>query len=126
TVTNCGSPPVSDFAEDTTVVCVGGCVQFTDISTNSPTAWSWTINPTTGVTPATSTLQNPSICFNTAGTYDVTLQASNSIGAGTTKIKAAHITVNKCLSPPVADFNYQKDICKDSCVLYTDKSTSDT
>ena len=46
-------------------------------STGIPTAWAWTFP---GGTPATSTLQNPTVTYNTAGTYDVTLNASNAVG----------------------------------------------
>jgi PKD repeat protein len=60
----------TDFVADTHLVCAGSPVQFTDLSTNSPTSWAWTF---AGGTPATSTAQNPSVTFATSGVHSVTL-----------------------------------------------------
>jgi PKD repeat protein len=72
-----GDAPVADFSGTPTTVVEGGTVDFTDLSTNNPTSWSWDFP---GGTPATSTDQNPSIVYNTAGTYNVTLTVSNANG----------------------------------------------
>ncbi|HNF49180.1 MAG TPA: PKD domain-containing protein, partial [Chitinophagales bacterium] len=74
------SAPVANFTSNKTTVCVGGTVAFTDNSSNTPTSWSWTF---AGGTPATSTLQNPTVTYNSAGTYTVTLTATNSLGSNT-------------------------------------------
>src|SRR5205085_3101755 len=58
--------PVANFSANPTQVCKGGSLAFTDLSTNTPTSWNWTF---AGGTPATSTVQNPVITYNTAGTY---------------------------------------------------------
>jgi PKD repeat protein len=84
------NPPEANFAASPTNVCAGGQVQFTDLSTNNPTSWSWTFP---GGTPGTSTQQNPIITYNTPGTYSVTLEATNIYG-NDTEIKNAYITVN--------------------------------
>lgn len=79
TVDNC-QQPIADFSF-TGSVCEGSCITFTDLSTDA-TAWEWTF---AGGTPATSTAQDPgTICFATAGTYDVELIVSNSVGSDTT------------------------------------------
>jgi PKD repeat protein len=65
-------------------------VSFTDQSTNNPTSWSWSFP---GGTPSTSTAQNPTITYNTAGTYSVTLTAANSAGSDP-ETKTNYITVN--------------------------------
>jgi PKD repeat protein len=76
-------PPVANFTANDTSVYEGDSVNFTDQSTNSPTSWSWTFE---GGTPSSSTAQNPSVTYNTAGTYDVALTATNSAGSdGETK-----------------------------------------
>jgi PKD repeat protein len=62
-------------------------VQFTDLSTNNPTSWSWNLGNTN-----TSTLQNPSTTYITPGTYTVTLTATNSSGSNT-KTVVGYITV---------------------------------
>ncbi len=82
--------PIADFLYNKTRVCSGDSLLLTDISTNgAPSTWAWT---TTGGVPATSTLQNPYITYNTPGTYTVTLVASNAAGTDT-ETKTALITV---------------------------------
>lgn len=83
-------PPVADFVGTPTTVVVGNSVAFTDLSTNAPTSWSWTF---AGGTPATSTLQNPTITYNTVGQYNVTLIASNVGGSSSPVTKTAYINV---------------------------------
>lgn len=61
-------------------------VAFTDTSTNIPTAWSWTFGDGT-----TSTSQNPTHTYTTAGSYTVTLQATNA--GGSTSVTQT-VTVN--------------------------------
>ncbi|MCK5059281.1 MAG: PKD domain-containing protein [Candidatus Aminicenantes bacterium] len=83
-------PPVANFTANDTTVEEGDSVSFTDQSTNNPTSWSWTFE---GGTPSGSTAQNPSVTYNTAGTYDVSLTATNSAGSdGETKTN--YITVS--------------------------------
>ncbi|MBQ1653257.1 MAG: PKD domain-containing protein, partial [Bacteroidales bacterium] len=60
-----GIAPTADFSASETIVPFGSSVTFTDLSTNMPTSWSWTFN---GGTPATSTVQNPRVTYNTPGT----------------------------------------------------------
>lgn len=69
------------FTADNTGVCEGDVVNFTDNSIGNIVSWSWTFE---GGTPATSSLQNPSITYNTAGSYDVTLEVSDGSGTSTT------------------------------------------
>ncbi len=82
-------PPVADFIADNTNIFEGNNVNFTDLSTGNPTSWSWNFP---GGTPATSTDQNPTVDYNTAGTYDVTLIATNDEGSDT-ETKLNYITV---------------------------------
>ena len=81
--------PVADFSADATTVLAGTTVNFTDESANNPTSWSWTFN---GGTTSTSTSQNPSVTYNTVGTYNVSLTATNDIGSDT-ETKTAYIEV---------------------------------
>jgi len=83
-------PPVADFTASDTDIDEGDSVTFTDTSTNNPTSWSWTFE---GGTPGTSTAQNPTVTYNTEGTYNVTLTATNSAGSdGETKIDYITVT----------------------------------
>jgi len=52
-------------------------VDFTDTSTNMPTSWLWDFGDGVG----TSTAQNPTYAYATAGHYDVTLTATNATGS---------------------------------------------
>jgi Zn-dependent metalloprotease len=82
-------PPVAEFTASATTVTVGGSVTFTDQSTNDPTSWNWSFE---GGTPSSSTAQNPTVTYNTVGTFNVSLTATNSAGSdGETKVD--YITV---------------------------------
>jgi PKD repeat protein len=85
------SPPVADFTANLTVIAAGASISFTDLSTNSPTSWAWTFS---GGTPATSSLQNPVITYNTPGIFNVQLIAANA-GGSNTMLKTAYITVTE-------------------------------
>ncbi len=76
------STPLSSFSSNNQI-CIGSGATFFDLSTNSPTSWLWSVNPNTGVTITSPSSQNPSILFSFAGTYSVSLIASNSNGPGT-------------------------------------------
>lgn len=82
-------PVVADFSADVTSPIEGGTVAFTDLSTGTPTEWSWTLP---GATPDASVAQNPSVVYSTAGTYTVSLTASK-VGSTDTEIKTDYITV---------------------------------
>lgn len=82
-------PVVADFTASQTSVCAGGSVSFTDASTGAPSSWSWSF---AGGSPSSSTSQNPSVVYNTAGTYTVSLTASGTSGSDA-EVKTAYITV---------------------------------
>ena len=93
-----GSPPVANFTGNPTSGYTPLTVAFTDTSTNTPTAWSWTFGDS-----GTSTSQNPSHQYTSAGSFTVTLTATNSYGSdGETKTN--YITASTPPSPPVANF----------------------
>jgi len=105
---NCPAiPPVANFSASPTTVCVGSTAVFTDLTTNSPVAWAWTFP---GGTPASSTVQNPSVVYNTVGTYNVTLTATNIYGANTLTM-TGYITV---IALPVANAGINATICNGS------------
>ncbi len=118
TVNSCAGPTAIINASQTSI-CAGQCITFADASTGNPTSWNWTFN---GGTPSSSTQQNPgSVCFNSPGTYNVTLQVSDGSNTDDTTIV---ITVNNCSSGPVANFSAsQTTICASTCINFTDQST---
>ena len=91
-------PPVAEFYASPTSGTAPLAVQFTDASTNAPTAWSWTFGD-----GGTSDQQHPSHTYNEPGTYTVSLTATNA-GGSDTKTKTGHITVTAPILPPVAGF----------------------
>lgn len=96
TQTVSGSMPVADFSGNVTTVAPGGAVNFTDLSTGSPTSWVWSFP---GASTPSSTMQNPSnIVYPTIGCYDVTLTAVNSFGSDV-ESKVCYIDVT---CPPFA------------------------
>jgi len=81
--------PVANFAPATAAVCEGQTVTYTSTSTNA-TSYSWSFP---GGTPSTSTVANPVITYNAAGTYDASLTATNAVGSDT-KTVTGLVTVN--------------------------------
>lgn len=83
-------PPEANFSGTPTSVTVGNTVQFNDLSLNDPTSWSWIFD---GGTPATSSIQNPLISYETEGVYTVSLTVTNNEGSDT-KTVTNYITVS--------------------------------
>ncbi|MCF8244899.1 MAG: PKD domain-containing protein [Saprospiraceae bacterium] len=84
------TPPTAGFTANNTTGCAPLTVQFTNQSSANATTFAWTFP---GGTPGTSSAQNPSVTYSTAGTYTVTLTASNSAGSNTST-QTNYITVN--------------------------------
>lgn len=90
-----GPAPVADFSGTPTTITAGQSVNFNDLSINTPTSWSWTF---TGGSPGSSAMQNPTnIVYSAAGTYTVSLTATNANGTDT-ETKTGYITVNPASS----------------------------
>ncbi len=117
------TPTVANFSADVTTVTVGGTVNFTDLSTNNPTSWAWTFD---GGTPATSTSQNPAVVYNTAGTYQVALTATNAFG-NDTETKLAYIVVNPpAYCPAGSNSSAYEYISRFQCNTINKTSTAST
>jgi bacillolysin len=85
-----GLAPVSNFTVDYKSGSAPLHVKYVDLSTNDPTSWQWTFE---GGTPSSSTEKNPEVDYTTAGTYKVSLIASNSYGSNT-NTKESYIVVS--------------------------------
>jgi len=91
-------------------------VTFTDISTGSPTSWSWTFGD-----GSTSNVQNPVHKYTQTGKYTVKLTVSNAAGSNSIT-KSSYINV---LIPPIASFNATLTTGKAPLtVTFIDKSTN--
>ena len=90
--------PVAGFSGTPTSGATPLTVTFTDVSSNSPTSWSWDFGDSN-----TSTVQNPVHTYSSAGTYTVTLTATNA-GGSDDEVKTDYITVSASPVAPVAAF----------------------
>ena len=89
--------PTCGITASSTSITAGGTVTFSDGSSGVPDTWAWNFDNTSqgGVSPASSTVQNPgTITYSTPGTYEVELFASNAQGNCNTTIT---ITVSASL-----------------------------
>ncbi|MFW6302534.1 MAG: PKD domain-containing protein, partial [Bacteroidales bacterium] len=123
--------PTADFSASATTVNVGGTVDFTDISSGNPSSWDWTFD---GGTPDTETAQNPSVTYNTAGTYDVSMTATNAYGSDTeTKTGYVNVLVDYCDAGSddetemyIADFSFNTIANASNAANYTDFTAQST
>ncbi len=76
---NVSTPITVAFQASNTNACSGLVVNFTDNTSPTATSWNWTITPSTYtfVNNTSASSQNPSIKFNTAGSYTIKLVAGN-------------------------------------------------
>jgi PKD repeat protein len=88
--------PIADFTATPTSGTAPLTVQFNDTSPNSPTAWAWDYGDGN-----TSSEQSPTHEYAFAGTFHVSLTATNSGGSNTSQ-KSNYITVT--VPAPVANF----------------------
>lgn len=101
---NCfpAAPPTANFSSSESSGCVPLTINFIDQSTGGPTSWQWTFP---GGDPGTSSLQNPTVTYNTKGSYNVTLTVSNPAGSNT-KTESNYINANDV---PTTYFEYIPD-----------------
>lgn len=75
---NTGSAPSAAFNTSFSPGCISTALQFNDVSSNAPTSWAWSFP---GGSPATSSLQNPSVTYAATGIFTVNLISSNINGS---------------------------------------------
>jgi PKD repeat protein len=85
--------PVANFTATPTSGMAPLTVRFTDTSTNSPINWSWSFGD-----GSTDTMENPVHVYTGAGTYNVSLNATNAAGSNTVT-KTGYITVTGSNNP---------------------------
>jgi PKD repeat protein len=93
--------PVANFTANVTNGTEPLTVEFTDISTGSPTSWQWDFNNDGTVD---STEKTPIYTYSTAGNYTVNLTVAN-VGGNDSEVKTEYIVVSEPLpGAPVANF----------------------
>jgi PKD repeat protein len=117
-----GSPtPVSSFNSSATGTnCTGASISFSDQSSNTPTAWSWSVAPSNGASISSASAQNPNITFQTAGIYTVSMQATNANGQGI----AVSQTITISATPAISVSGSVQTICANEAVSYTASGAS--
>lgn len=90
--------PAANFEATPTTVEKNSYVAFTDLSTNEPTLWTWQFP---GGSPTYSNDANPTVLYEGAGVYDVTLTVRNAAG-GDEITKQGYIEIT---APQVIDID---------------------
>ena len=90
-------------------------INFNDLSTGNPTAWSWDFGD-----GSTSTLQNPSHTYSTNGTYSVTLSISSALCSDSI---SQTIIVGTITPTCAAAFYYAPDSSNQNLIDFFDIST---
>lgn len=84
-------------------VCEGGTVNFSAVTINgSATTWNWSFP---GGSPSSSTLSTPSISYASAGTYNVSVTASNSSGSNSTTSNSYVVVLPNTAQKPASSFS---------------------
>jgi len=113
---------IACFEASSTEVCMGDVITLKDNSAYTPTSWNWTITPTTftytGGTNANS--QNPQVIFTAAGSYDIQLNATNSIGSDLAT-KSAYINVSSATNASAFNNDFETEA---TCSTASDCATT--
>lgn len=107
---------VADFSASTTIIPVGGTINFQDLSSGKPNEWKWYFQ---GGNPSESTEQNPSgIRFERFGVMNVKLVVSNEYNTDSI-VKEEYIDVRAVVSPNPSkgEVNILTDINNESEVI---------
>jgi gliding motility-associated-like protein len=92
--------PTATIVPPAGTLCTGQSLIFTSLTTNTPTAYSWTISPNNGVNYAFGTSQpSVGVTFTNSGIYSVSLTVSNASGT-TTAVNSVSIGL-----APIAAFS---------------------
>ncbi|MEO8274097.1 MAG: PKD domain-containing protein [Chloroflexota bacterium] len=112
-----GTGPTASFTGSPTTTTIGTNVAFDSTSsTGSPTIWAWTFGD-----GGTSSSQNPTHPYSSAGTYTVALTVTNANGSNT-QTRTGYITISA--PTPVADFTASTTTpAVGASVTFTDTST---
>lgn len=113
--------PIADFTYSADTIQVGTSVTFTDISSNTPSSWSWSLG---GASPSAASTQNVTVTYNVVGTYDVILGASNSAGLDIETKQDLIVVVDTTKGPEVAFTSDRTNVSPGGTIDFTDLSTN--
>lgn len=111
--------PAAEFESSGILLTQGCSVDFTDLSTCNASSWEWTFE---GGQPSSSTDQNPEgIVYQNAGTFNVSLKATNTFGDNT-NLKSDYIEVSTSALPETEFYANDTAVCTGGVILFTDYS----
>jgi len=97
--------PIADMTNVRSSLCQGGNISLMDLSYNGiPSTYTWTFE---GGTPSMSNAKNPTVTYNTAGVFKVTLKVENASGSSTIvrdSMVAVYATISKYSAPVMESF----------------------
>lgn len=70
-------------------LCAGQCITLTDTSAGNVTGWNWDFGG--GGTPATSNVQDPTVCFDTPGTFNIQLTVTDAAGNNSSQTQTVSV-----------------------------------
>lgn len=110
--------PIPDAQFTNTLACPGDPINFTNNSTGTTTlSYDWNFGDPASGANNTSTATNPSHVFNVAGTYNVTLIATNTNGCKDTLVQ--QVQVNSGATP---NFTFTSQ-CQGTAINFNNTST---
>lgn len=98
----------ANFSATPTEICIGSEIQFNDLSPAGTNSWNWSFP---GGNPSASSLQNPIVIYDVAGTYDVSLTTGNGVGTNSQTF-SGYIVVN---DSPSASVIFDSVYCFGNC-----------
>lgn len=108
---------MTNFEASQTKIVAGQSIVFSDLSTGNPTTWAWEFP---GGNPQMSIDQNPNVTYTEAGSFSVSLSASNDKKSNA-NVKMDYITV---LSPITASISIASEtINQGETIEFSDNST---
>ena len=113
--------PVAAFSANTTAICEGASVTFTDASSDA-TSWSWNFG--SGASPATATGAGPhTVTYSTSGSATVSLDVTGA-GGSDNETKTNYITINASVTPAVSISASANPITSGTSVTFTATPTN--
>ncbi len=109
--------PEANFSASATSGCSPFQVSFQNQSSSNATSWLWSFP---GGSPSSSTDKNPVVWYQGAGTFQVSLTATNATGSNSVS-KSNFISVG---NKPIADFSYTINGRKVSLINVSTNATS--
>ncbi|MEO7923397.1 MAG: PKD domain-containing protein [Chitinophagaceae bacterium] len=108
------SIPVADFTANAVNICVGQTIAFSNTSTDCQSTYAWTF---AGGMPGSSSIKNPSVTYNSPGSFAVSLTVTNP-GGSDTKLVNGYITVSSNLVHTISISSPNTAICANQTATF--------